>query len=144
MSPHGDCTTRIDERTSQVAERRPGQILERHNLAEDSTRQAGWFLSQLDSPIIYSLQSQGGHGRITWVSCEDSFPSVASVPHSSWPWSQSCWTGPSFSCDITHAKSFLSQSTISGFLPPCVYLWVMCVVIFLTQKLRWKNVEIYP
>ena len=26
--------------TSQVAERRPGQILERHDLAEDSTRQA--------------------------------------------------------------------------------------------------------
>ena len=31
---------RKDEETSQTIERRPGQILEGHDLAEDSTRQA--------------------------------------------------------------------------------------------------------
>ena len=31
---------RTTRETSQVVERRPGQILERHDLAEDSTRQA--------------------------------------------------------------------------------------------------------
>ena len=39
VSPFGDHVTRKDDKTSQAVERRPGQILERHDLAEDSTTQ---------------------------------------------------------------------------------------------------------
>ena len=42
---HDPCTLRVTTReTSQAAERRPGQILKGHDLAEDSIIQAKWRL----------------------------------------------------------------------------------------------------
>ena len=92
VSPRGDHMTRETTRvTSQAVEIRPGQILERNDMAEDSTRQtfletACWGLS----PTTGHYGCQNNYDD-EWINCSQSLLiliqfsslfSVASRPHS--------------------------------------------------------------